>query len=170
MKNKSTTKQHHKPKTTPVAKKKSPLWIVVVVIVVASIGGVTWRLYTADKSAQNSTPSATTVNAPSKADHDLLIGRWTRTDSDGAYVIEIKSAGADGKLEASYFNPNPIKVGHAEWQKKSNALMVVVELRDVNYPGSTYTLNFIPSENRMTGNYYQAVQGQNFDVEFVRAR
>jgi len=170
MKNKPSTRQHHNPKTTPIAKKKSPLWMVIVVIAIASIGGVLWRTYKADKSTTNSTPTSSPANTPAKADQDLLVGRWTRTDSDGAYVIEIKSAGADGKLEASYFNPNPIKVGHAEWQKKNNGLMIIVELRDMNYPGSTYTLNFIPSENRMTGNYYQAVQGQNFDVEFVRAR
>lgn len=166
MKNKPTKKS----KTTPVAKKKTPLWMVVVVIVVASIGGVTWRLYTADKSSTNSPSTSTTTNTPAKANHELLVGRWSRTDSEGAYVIEIKSATADGKLDASYFNPNPIKVGHAEWQNKNGKLAVVVELRDVNYPGSTYTLNFIPSENRMTGNYYQAVEGTNFDVEFVRAR
>jgi cytoskeletal protein RodZ len=170
MKNKPSTRQHHKPKTTPVAKKKSPLWMVVVVIVVAAIGGVTWRLYTADKSTTNSSSTTTPANTTVKADQDLLVGRWTRTDSDGAYAIEIKSASADGKLEASYFNPGPIKVGHAEWQKKNNGLTVVVELRDVNYPGSTYTLNFIPSENRMMGNYYQAVEGTNFDVEFVRSK
>jgi hypothetical protein len=170
MKNKPATKQHHKPKTTPETKKKSPMWMVIVVIAVASIGGILWRNYNVAKDTNSSASSSTSANAPAKSDKDLLVGRWTRTDSDGAYVIEIKSAGADGKLEASYFNPNPIKVGHAEWQKKNNGLMIVVELRDVNYPGSTYTLNFIPSENRMTGNYYQAVEGANFDVEFVRAR
>lgn len=170
MKNKSTTKQHHKTKATPVAQKKSPLWIVIVVIAVASIGGILWRIYDTDKSTTNSTSTSSPVNPPAKADQDLLVGRWTRTDSDGAYVIEIKSASADGTLEASYFNPGPIKVGHAEWQKKNNGLMIIVELRDVNYPGSTYTLNFIPSENRMTGNYFQAVEGTNFEVEFVRAR
>jgi len=170
MKNKTTTKQHHKPKTTPVAKNKSPLWMVVAVIVVASIGGILWRLYTADKSTTNSTSTTTPANTPAKADQDLLVGRWTRTDSEGAYVIEIKSAGADGKLVASYFNPNPIKVGRAEWQNKNGKLVVVVELRDVNYPGSTYTLNFLSAENSMIGNYYQAVEGTNFDVAFVRAR
>jgi hypothetical protein len=170
MKNKTANKPHHKPKPTPAAKKKSPLWMVIVIIAVASMGGVLWRTYNAGKDTNSSASSPTTANAPAKSDKDLLVGRWTRTDSDGAYVIEIKSAGADGKLEASYFNPNPIKVGHAEWQKKNNALMIMVELRDVNYPGSTYTLNFIPSENRMTGNYFQAVEGTNFDVEFVRAR
>jgi hypothetical protein len=83
-------------------------------------------------------------------------------------VIEIRSASADGKLDARYFNPNPINVGSAAWQKNANGLVVVIELQDVNYPGSTYTLNFFPSENRMAGNYYQAVEGANFDVEFVR--
>jgi hypothetical protein len=170
MKNKSTTRQHHKPKSTHAAKKKSPVWMVVGVIAVASIGGVLWRAYVADKSTTNSTYTTTPANIPANANKDLLVGRWTRTDSDGAYAIEIKSASADGKLEASYFNPGPIKVGHAEWQKKNTGLTVIVELRDVNYPGSTYTLNFIPSENRMMGNYYQAVEGTNFDVEFVRSK
>jgi hypothetical protein len=170
MKNKPTHKPHHNPKASPAAKKKNPLWMVILVIAVASIGGVLWRNYNTDKSNTNSTSISAPSTVPAKADKDLLVGRWTRTDSDGAYVIEIKSAGSDGKLEANYFNPNPIKVGRAGWQKKNNILVVVVELRDVNYPGSTYTLNFIPTENRMTGNYYQAVEGTNFDVEFVRAR
>jgi len=144
--------------------------MVVVVIVVASIGGVAWRLYTADKSTTNSTSTSSPANTPAIADHDLLVGRWTRTDSDGAYVIEIKSASPDGKLEAGYFNPRPIKVGHAEWQKKNNGLMIIIELRDVNYPGSTYTLDFHPSEHQLTGNYYQAIEGANFDVAFVRMK
>jgi hypothetical protein len=170
MKNKPTRKPHHNPKAPPVAKKKNPLWIIIPVIAVASLGGALWRNYTTDKSTTNSTSAAAPSIVPAKADQDLLVGRWERTDSDGAYVIEIKSAGSDGKLEASYFNPNPIKVGRTEWQKKNNILGVMVELRDINYPGSTYTLNFIPGENRMTGNYYQAVEGANFDVEFVRIR
>jgi hypothetical protein len=170
MKNKTIHKQHHKSKSIPVANKKNPVWMMVVVIAVASIGGVLWSTYNADKSTVNSTSRSAPSTVPAKEDKDLLAGRWTRTDSDGAYVIEIKSASSDGKLDASYFNPNPIKVGRAEWQKKNNNLVVLVELRDVNYPGSTYTLNFFPSENRMTGNYYQAVEGANFDVEFVRIR
>ncbi len=170
MKNKTTNKPHHKKAIPTAKKKKSPLWMVVIIIAVVSIGGVIWRNYNAGKSTTNSTSASTPADAPASVNKDQLTGRWTRTDSDGAYVIEIKSASADGKLEANYFNPNPIKVGHAEWQKKNNGLMIIVELRDVNYPGSTYTLNFIPNENRMTGNYYQAVEGANFDVEFVRAK
>ena len=168
MKNKST-KQHPASKTIPVAKKKSPLWMVVVVIVIASVGGVLWGTYNSGKG-KNSPASSSPSHTPTKSDKDLLVARWVRVDSEGNYIIEIKSATADGKLDARYFNPNPIKVGRAEWQQKNGSLMIVVELRDVNYPGSTYTLNFIPSENRLTGNYYQAVEGANFDVEFVRSR
>jgi len=143
--------------------------MVVIVIAIASIGGVLWRIYNTGKGTTSSPAIQSSVNL-AKAEKDQLIGRWTRTDSDGAYVIEIKSATADGKLDASYFNPNPIKVGYATWQNKNNNITVFVELRDVNYPGSTYTLNFFSAEDRMTGVYYQAVQGVNFDVEFVRMK
>lgn len=169
MKNKSA-KQHPTSKTIPVAKKKSHLWMVVVVIVVASVGGVLWGTHNAGKGMNSSGSASSPAYTPTKSDKDLLVARWVRVDSEGNYIIEIKSATADGKLDARYFNPNPIKVGRAEWQQKNGSLMIVVELRDVNYPGSTYTLNFIPSENRLTGNYYQAVEGANFDVEFVRSR
>jgi len=169
MKNNGNSKLPLKKKTTPNTKNQRSLWVLGVVVIAMAVGIFIW-INKDNQSTKNSisTPSSIPTNA--KANIDLLVGRWTRTDSDGAYVIEIKRAGDDGKLEASYFNPSPIKVGSAGWQKKNNNLVVVVELRDVNYPGSTYTLNFIPSENRMTGNYYQAVEGTNFEVEFVRSR
>ena len=169
MKNKATSKQHPKQKPTSETKSKRPLGILIVVIIVAVIGVIFWK---SNQTTTESTSTSAQSPAPtnSKADKDQLVGRWTRTDSDGAYVIEIKSASADGKLDASYFNPNPIKVGRAEWQNKNEKLVIVVELRDVNYPGSTYTLNFLSAENSMTGNYYQAVEGTNFDVAFVRVR
>ncbi len=100
------------------------------------------------------------------AGQDRLLGRWVR--SDGGYVIEIREATSDGKLDAAYFNPNPINVGKSEWQLKDEKLIVVVELRDVNYPGSLYTLEFRDAEKRMVGTYYQAVEGTTFDVEFAR--
>ena len=157
------------PKPTPVTKKKNRWWILGIIIIGATIGFIFWKNNTIQNTT-NSTSTTSPINTPTNPDKDLLIGRWTRTDSEGAYVIEIKSANVDGKLNAGYFNPNPIKVGYAEWQNKNGKLVVVVELRDVNYPGSTYTLTFLSAENRLTGNYYQAVEGTNFDVEFVRAR
>jgi len=168
MKNKANHKSQPK-QNAPNPKSNRIWWMLVVIVLAATIGVISWKNRDVNQNISKST-STPPSQAQTKTDQDLLVGRWTRTDSEGAYVIEIKSASSDGKLDARYFNPNPIKVGRAEWQKKNNNLVVVVELRDVNYPGSTYTLNFILSENRMTGNYYQAVEGANFDVEFVRSR
>ena len=170
MKNKANRKQEPKTKAAPITKKKNPLWMVIIFMLVATIGIVLWRNYTAGKIIKSASPAASPASTPTQVNKDQLAGRWVRTDSEGNYIIEIKSAAVDGKLAASYFNPNPIQVGHAEWQKKNKGLMIVVELRDVNYPGSTYTLDFLPAEDRMIGNYYQAVEGTNFDVEFVRER
>jgi len=39
-----------------------------------------------------------------------------------------------------------------------------------NYPGSTYTLQYDPASDRLKGTYFQAVQRQTFDIEFMRAR
>ena len=45
-----------------------------------------------------------------------------------------------------------------------------VELRALNYPGSTYTLTYAPQQDQLKGIYFQAVQQQRFDVEFVRMK
>ena len=99
---------------------------------------------------------------------DRLVGRWIRPD--GGYVLEIRSAQADGKLDAAYLNPRSIKVSRAEWRREEGRLLVFVELRDVNYLGSTYNLRFVPDKDSLVGAYYQAVQKQTFDVAFVRQK
>ena len=55
-----------------------------------------------------------------------------------------------------------------QWKTQDDLLQVFVELRDVNYPGSTYTLNYDPATDRLEGLYFQAVQQQNFKVLFIR--
>ena len=45
-----------------------------------------------------------------------------------------------------------------------------VELRDVNYPGSTYTLQYDAASDRLMGTYFQAVAKQTFRIEFARGR
>jgi hypothetical protein len=96
----------------------------------------------------------------------LLVGEWVRTDA--GYLIKIINVKVDGTLEAQYFNPNPINVGNATWQENYGNLEVIVELKDVNYPGSIYTLSYLPDRDVLAGNYFQAVQGLNFYVEFAR--
>lgn len=107
-------------------------------------------------------------SAPAQTDFQRLEGKWVRPD--GGYVLELKSIKKDGSLAAAYFNPRPIRVFRAEIAKKNGTITLFVELRDVNYPGSTYTLQYDTATDRLKGAYFQAVQRQTFSVEFVRAR
>lgn len=106
--------------------------------------------------------------APAQPDAQRLVGRWLRPD--GGYVLEVREVGKDGSLKAAYFNPRPINVAKAEWRQKDGTLTVFVELRDVNYPGSTYTLQYDPASDRLKGEYFQAVERQRFAVEFARGK
>ena len=117
------------------------------------------------------TTSANSSSPPSEQqapqpDLNRLVGRWLRPD--GGYILEIRSATADGKLDVSYFNPNPIHVARAEWVINDNILYALVELQDVNYPGSTYGLEYKDGSDHLVGTYYQAVEKSTYDVEFVR--
>ena len=97
-----------------------------------------------------------------------LIGDLVRTDAE--YLIRISKVNDDGTMTVKYFNPNPINVGSANWEQSYGNLKVIVEMRDVNYPGSTYTLNYLPDRDILAGEYYQAVEGLTFYVEFMRRK
>ena len=99
---------------------------------------------------------------------ERLVGRWVRPD--GGYVLDIRSAQADGKLDAAYLNPRSIKVSRAEWRREEGRLLVFVELRDVNYPGSTYNLRYVPDKDRLVGAYDHAVKKQTLNVESARQK
>ena len=111
--------------------------------------------------------SEDTIQSTGKAvDKNLLAGDWVRTDA--SYLVKIIKVNDDRSLEAQYFNPNPINVGKANWEESYGNLKIIIELRDVNYPGSTYTLNYLPDRDILAGDYYQAVEGLTFSVEFSR--
>ena len=98
--------------------------------------------------------------------NNLLVGDWVRTDA--SYLVKIIKVNRDRTLKAQYFNPNPINVGKANWEESYGSLKIIIELRDVNYPGSTYTLSYLPDRDVLAGDYYQAVEGITFYVEFTR--
>ncbi len=97
-----------------------------------------------------------------------LAGKWLR--ADGGYVLELADVGFGGTLTASYRNPNPINVSRAAWRLEEGLVIVFVELQDVNYPGSTYTLAYFPDRDALAGYYYQAAQGQSYEVVFERLK
>jgi len=109
----------------------------------------------------------TTLKTSPVVGFEILKGRWLR--ADGGYILEVRSASPEGKLDAFYFNPKSIHVAKAEASMQGAALKVFVELRDVNYPGSTYSLTYDASSDRLMGNYFQAALRQTFDVVFERA-
>jgi hypothetical protein len=95
-----------------------------------------------------------------------LLGRWLR--EDGGYVIEITAVEPDGHLEAAYFNPRPIRVSKAAAVRESGAVKVGLELNDVGYPGCLYELLYEDELDQLRGTYFQAAQGQTYEVVFVR--
>ena len=96
----------------------------------------------------------------------ILIGNWVRPD--GGYVLEVNNIDNNGNVSAFYFNPKPVKVFKAEAAKKRNMIHLMVELRDINYPGSKYNLQYDPGTDTLKGTYYQAVTKQTFDIVFIR--
>jgi uncharacterized protein (DUF2147 family) len=112
--------------------------------------------------------AAETTLSAGKIDDQRLLGHWLRPD--GGYVLELREIGKDGTLKAAYFNPRPINVARAEFSREDGKLTIFIELRDINYPGSKYDLQYDPATDRLIGTYFQAIQRQTFDVEFTRAK
>lgn len=140
--------------------KRSKIWIGVLVFILVA-GGLWYVKHPGGNRSDAGVPIA--IKMP-----DHMGGRWQRTD--GGYVLEIRQSSPDGRLDVAYFNPNPINVSRAKWAEKDGSYFVMVELQDVNYPGSTYGLQYFPEDDRLAGAYYQAMEGQTYDVEFQRER
>jgi uncharacterized protein (DUF2147 family) len=113
--------------------------------------------------ATGATAAATAAPAFEK-----LLGKRQRPD--GGYVIEIRSVKPGGKLEAGYFNPQPINVAKAEASQDAGIVTVLIELRDVNYPGSTYKQTYDPVDDRLKGKHYQTVVRKIYSVFFERRK
>jgi hypothetical protein len=147
-------------------------WIWISIVVVAVVAGVVWRVgdsrseSTALPGGETTPAVAPAIPALTVADAQGLVGRWVRTDSP--YVLEIVSTAEEGNLEAAYYNPRPINVSRAAFRVVDGTFEVFVELRDVNYPGSTYTLRYDAADDVLQGVYFQAALGQSYDVTFAR--
>jgi hypothetical protein len=127
------------------------------------VGGGLWWGAARHTSGPQPAPVFTSADAPRLG---RLVGRWLRPD--GGYVIEIRSVAESGGIDASYLNLNPIHIARAEASKAGEALRVDIELRGVNYPGSSYTLTYDPARDELQGLYYQAALERLFPVVFVR--
>jgi len=118
--------------------------------------------------ASTESTSAPRVEATVGGDLGVLTGRWQRPD--GGYVLEIANIASDGRVQATYFNPQPIQISTAQAEWWQGAAQLFVEFDDVNYRGSTYQLIHEPERDILFGTYFQAAMGQTFEVVFVRLR
>jgi hypothetical protein len=114
------------------------------------------------------TSSAASVSAPAgAADRGKYEGKWGRTDGD--YMLDVQGV-SNAVPTVKYFNPNPIHVGKSDWRQRQGGENLFVELQDVNYPGSTYTLRHNAADDTLQGSYYQATQQQTYEVVFERVK
>jgi len=152
-------------------KRKRILILAIVATVVVVVVGLVLYAGKQNESEEKKEQAISEVSTPAKeatVDLEKIVGRWLRPD--GGYIIEIRSVGANGRLDAGYFNPNPINVSIAEASHRGDAVRVFVELKDVGYPGSSYTLTYDPQRDLLSGTYFQAALNQTFDVIFVRTK
>jgi hypothetical protein len=129
-----------------------------------SCGSKTETAVSPPASQTNAAPAAVAAS-PELA---KLVGKWQRPD--GGYVVDIRGVDPSGKLDVGYFNPNPINVSRAAAWREKGATKLVIELRDVNYPGSTYTLELNPQTDQLFGQYFQAALRETFEVVFSRLK
>jgi hypothetical protein len=145
---------------------------ILVILTVGVFGGMALLIsHSRQPGAQSTaTPAAKEPIArlEGKAEFESLNGRWLRPD--GGYVIDISEIDASGKMVARYYNPRPINVARAEASQEGTKTKVFIELRDINYPGSTYTLIYDPQDDQLKGVYFQAALKQSFDVVFDRMK
>jgi len=167
--------KRNRPSAPPRAAGRSLARVYAVVVAVALVAGaVFWwvklRQPDASPAGPDSAVSATNPAAPTAANptFDQLKGKWLRPD--GGYVLDIRGVEASGKLDATYANPKPIHVERAAAVQEGATTKVFIELRDVNYPGSTYTLAYDQGSDQLAGIYYQAAMQQRFEVVFERMK
>ena len=152
------------------AARQFPTPVAMALLFVLVAGGFWWSKHRQADVAPGVAPTSqttnTSVSSEALSSFDKLKGRWQRPD--GGYIVEVRSVDDTGRMDAAYFNPRQINVSKAVALRDGGVTKVFIELRDVNYPGSTYTLAYDPVSDRLAGTYYQALQQQSFDVLFAR--
>jgi hypothetical protein len=150
--------------TLSVERRKTDMFLSALAIALACILGMVCPISGTVFAESGTPPKQTEI----QTDVQLLEGRWVRPD--GGYVLELRDIKKDGSVSAAYFNPRLINVFSAKWSHKEGKINLFVELRDINYPGSKYNLQYDPKSDRLKGTYFQAVEKQTFNIEFMRAK
>lgn len=148
---------------------RSMVLAIVAIAVPLSLGGWLWNSKFAQvMSATKRLTSASLPKAAIDPAFQKLKGNWLRPD--GGYVFAIKNVDEHGVIDGAYYNPRSIHVEKAAASHDAGSVDVFFELRDLNYPGSNYTLAYDPASDQLKGVYYQAIEKRRFPVTFVRLK
>jgi hypothetical protein len=175
----STCKKKKRPSgrtATPASTKRGlwGRWVILGLAGLAVAAGILiyhFRYANTDKATISQSVEAKGRKAPSLSRDDAfkrLIGSWRRVD--GGYIIDIRRIDANGQMDAAYYNPKSIHVSRAAVSLNDETVSVFIELNDVGYPGSAYTLAYHPQQDILSGVYFQAAVKQTFKVIFTRVK
>ncbi len=97
-----------------------------------------------------------------------LQGQWRRTDN--GHRLKISGVDESGKIEASYFTPDSVKILRARALEKKGKIRIEWALSNDGRPGVSYNLVYIPEKDLLFGYCYGAVSEQFKDVVFTRIK
>jgi hypothetical protein len=103
-----------------------------------------------------------------KRDKNLIKGVWGRTDGEGE--INISGVFDNGLLTAKFYNSKSINIEKAVWTNSSDVLRIYILFREDNYPGSSFSLNYIAERDLLIGVYFDALTNESNTVTFKRVK
>lgn len=103
-----------------------------------------------------------------KRDKNLIKGVWGRTDGEGE--INISGVLDNGLLTAKFYNPKSINIEKAVWTNSSDVLRIYILFREDDYPGSSFSLNYIAEKDLLIGVYFDALTNESYTVTFKRVK
>jgi hypothetical protein len=101
-------------------------------------------------------------------DENLIKGVWGRTDAVGE--INISEVLNNGLLKATFYNPKMITIEKAVWTNSSDVLRIYILFREDKYPGSSFSLNYLPEKDLLLGVYFDALTNESHSVSFKRVK
>jgi hypothetical protein len=129
-----------------------------------------WQL-----SAKDEIPNANVVfenltdtKCLDQQDENLIKGVWGRTDAVGE--INISEILDNGLLKTTFYNPKMINIEKAIWTNSSDVLRIYILFREDKYPGSSFSLNYLPEKDLLLGVYFDALTNESYSVAFKRVK
>jgi hypothetical protein len=108
------------------------------------------------------------IEQPKNKGRNLIKGVWGRTDGPGE--INISEVMDNGVLKVTFYNPKLINIEKAVWTNSSDVLRIHILLKEDSYPGSSFSLNYLPEKDLFIGVYFDGLTKESYPVSFKRVK